>query len=175
MQKTDLVLVDDVLSGLDEKTKAKVLRQVFGPHGLLKEDGAALLLVTTDNRLLHLFDHVVFLTGLGTIDLQRPVKETEGDVIMHAQQQEQQENKQVPPPAGAGYGYEKIQEETEDPALSMPLLTSRKRGDWTLYSYYAAAAGWFNTLVYLVLVAILGVLYNFSSKFSFPVQLTVAS
>ncbi|KAF5580564.1 ABC transporter integral membrane type 1 [Fusarium subglutinans] len=163
MQKTDLVLVDDVLSGLDEQTKSKVLRQVFGPHGLLKEDGAALLLVTTDNRLLHLFDHVVFLTGLGTIDLQRPVKETEGDVIMHAQQREQRENKQVPPPAGAGYGHEKIQEETEDPALAMPLLTSRKRGDWTLYSYYAAAAGWFNTLVYLVLVAILGVLYNFST------------
>ncbi|KAK7591993.1 hypothetical protein V3481_006629 [Fusarium oxysporum f. sp. vasinfectum] len=162
MQKADLVLVDDIMSGLDQQTKAKVFRQVFGPHGLLKQDGSAFLLVTTDNGLLHLFDHVVSLTGLGTIDQQGPRKEREGEVITHAQQQDQHEHEQSLTPTGARNDHEKAQEEADEPLLTVPCQTSRRKGDWTLYGYYAAATGWFNTLVYFVLIAVLGVLYNFS-------------
>ncbi|KAK2669796.1 AAA ATPase domain [Fusarium oxysporum f. sp. vasinfectum] len=146
------------MSGLDQQTKAKVFRQVFGPHGLLKQDGSAFLLVTTDNGLLHLFDHVVSLTGLGTIDQQGPRKEREGEVITHAQQQDQHEHEQSLTPTGARNDHEKAQEEADEPLLTVPCQTSRRKGDWTLYGYYAAATGWFNTLVYFVLIAVLGVL-----------------
>jgi hypothetical protein len=43
MHKVSLILVDDVLSGLDKETKAKVFRKVFGPDGFLKQEGTSFL------------------------------------------------------------------------------------------------------------------------------------
>ncbi|OLN87143.1 Canalicular multispecific organic anion transporter 2-like protein 1 [Colletotrichum chlorophyti] len=50
-QPADLVIADDVLSGLDKETESVVFHRVFGPHGLLRHRGAAVLLCT--NSALH--------------------------------------------------------------------------------------------------------------------------
>jgi ABC-type lipoprotein export system ATPase subunit len=70
MQKVSLILSDDLLSGLDKETKAKVFRNAFGPDGFLKQEGTTFLLVLTEPHLLHLFDHVIFLSNTGTISQQ---------------------------------------------------------------------------------------------------------
>lgn len=166
MQKLDLVLVDDILSGLDEHTKARVFGRVFGPRGLLKQDGTAFLLVVTDNRLLPFFDHCVSLTAQGTIARQGPGSTLESEVVSQQHSEEKASHSKT--------ASSKVEEESDEDEsgerrgslLAAPSQTSRKSGDWALYSLYATAAGRVNTIVYLALIAALAVLYNFSCKLS---------
>jgi ATP-binding cassette subfamily C (CFTR/MRP) protein 1 len=167
MQKVSLILIDDLLSGLDKATKAKVFRNVFGPDGFLKQEGTSFLLVLTEAHLLHLFDHVVFLSNRGTISQQGPVKQSERDAAMKMEQQISKSDCQVSPTATVAYEEEreKVQEELEGPLPIATQPASWKSGDWSLYGYYAAAAGNINTLVYFIQVVALAVLYNFSCEF----------
>lgn len=44
--KRELLLFDDVFSGLDMETQARIMRDVFGPRGLLKAQGTTAIFVT---------------------------------------------------------------------------------------------------------------------------------
>ncbi|KAG0160666.1 hypothetical protein PDIDSM_8196 [Penicillium digitatum] len=63
---SDLLVLDDIFSGLDADTEEKVFQQVFGPDGLLKQRGSTVLLCTHSIRHLPAADHVIAL-GNGTI------------------------------------------------------------------------------------------------------------
>ncbi|KAJ5375709.1 ABC transporter integral membrane type 1 [Penicillium concentricum] len=63
---SDLLVLDDVFSGLDADTEEKVFQQVFGPDGLLKQRGSTVVLCTHSIRHLPAADHVIAL-GNGTI------------------------------------------------------------------------------------------------------------
>ncbi|CAJ0544905.1 Ff.00g084500.m01.CDS01 [Fusarium sp. VM40] len=165
MQKASLILVDDLLSGLDKKNKAKVFRNAFGPNGFLKQEGTTFLLVLTEAHFLHFFDHVIVLSDTGTISQQGLVKQPERDAAVQMEQQTSKSDCQVSPTAtGANEDErEQVQEEPEGPLPVAALPASWKAGDWSLYGYYVAATGKVNTSVYLIQVAALAVLYNFSS------------
>lgn len=45
-QPADLVIADDVLSGLDKETESIVFQRVFGPRGLLRRRGATVIMCT---------------------------------------------------------------------------------------------------------------------------------
>lgn len=166
MQKASLILVDDLLSGLDKKNKAKVFRNAFGPNGFLKQEGTTFLLVLTEAHFLHFFDHVIVLSDTGTISQQGLVKQPERDAAVQMEQQTSKSDCQVSPTAtGANEDErEQVQEEPEGPLPVAALPASWKAGDWSLYGYYVAATGKVNTSVYLIQVAALAVLYNFSCE-----------
>jgi ABC-type multidrug transport system fused ATPase/permease subunit len=67
--QSDLLVLDDVFSGLDADTEARVFRQVFGPGGLVRRRGATVVLCTHSVRHLPDADHVIVL-GNGTISEQ---------------------------------------------------------------------------------------------------------
>lgn len=50
-QPVDLLIADDVLSGLDKETESVVFERVFGPRGVLKRRGTTVLLCT--NSTMH--------------------------------------------------------------------------------------------------------------------------
>ncbi|KAL4936145.1 P-loop containing nucleoside triphosphate hydrolase protein [Aspergillus oleicola] len=56
---SDLLILDDVLSGLDADTEEQVFRQVFGPDGLLRKRGSTAVLCTHSLRHLPTADHVI--------------------------------------------------------------------------------------------------------------------
>lgn len=64
--QTDLLVLDDVFSGLDADTEEKVFRQVFGPNGLLRRRRSTVVLCTHSIRHLPEADHIVAL-GDGTV------------------------------------------------------------------------------------------------------------
>jgi ABC-type multidrug transport system fused ATPase/permease subunit len=64
--QADLLVLDDVFSGLDAKTEEHVFDQVFGQYGLLRKRRATVVLCTHSVRHLPSADHVIVI-GNGTI------------------------------------------------------------------------------------------------------------
>lgn len=68
--ETDFLLVDDILSGLDNSTGSDVFQSVFGPDGLIRRRGATAILCTHAVRYLPLADHIIALQADGTVSEQ---------------------------------------------------------------------------------------------------------
>ncbi|RMJ01454.1 hypothetical protein CDV36_015802 [Fusarium kuroshium] len=65
--ETDFLLIDDILSGLDNSTGNDVFQLVFGPNGLIRRRGATAILCTHTVRHLPLADHIIALQADGTV------------------------------------------------------------------------------------------------------------
>ena len=48
--RKDLVILDDVLSGLDAATEEEVFQAVLGPEGILRQQGATVVLATNAGK-----------------------------------------------------------------------------------------------------------------------------
>ncbi|EWY89729.1 hypothetical protein FOYG_10530 [Fusarium oxysporum NRRL 32931] len=68
--ETDFLLIDDILSGLDNSTGNDVFRRVFGPNGLMRRRNATAILCTHAIRYLPLADHIIVLEADGTVSEQ---------------------------------------------------------------------------------------------------------
>ncbi|KAM0563315.1 hypothetical protein ACHAPJ_001033 [Fusarium lateritium] len=59
--ESNLVILDDVFSGLDADTELQVFQRVFGPDGLLRQRRTAVVLCTHSVRFLPMADHIIAL------------------------------------------------------------------------------------------------------------------
>ncbi|KAH6867400.1 putative ABC multidrug transporter [Thelonectria olida] len=66
--QSDLLILDDIFSGLDADTEQQVFRQVFGPDGLLRRRRSTVVLCTHSVRYLPTADHVITLGDGGIIE-----------------------------------------------------------------------------------------------------------
>ncbi|KAM0467781.1 hypothetical protein ACHAP7_011585 [Fusarium lateritium] len=64
--QSDLLILDDVFSGLDADTEEQVFRRVFGTEGLLRERRTTVVLCTHSVRHLPAADHIIALAD-GTV------------------------------------------------------------------------------------------------------------
>ena len=64
--QADLLVLDDIFSGLDADTEEQVFRQVFGADGLLRQRGTTVVLCTHSVRHLPAADYIIAL-GEGTV------------------------------------------------------------------------------------------------------------
>lgn len=65
--ESDILLVDDILSGLDQKTKLLVLQQVFGPDGLLRKRGVTVLFTTNSALDAEIADQCIQISTSGKV------------------------------------------------------------------------------------------------------------
>lgn len=70
--RSPLLVLDDVFSGLDNSTAARVFNRTFGPAGLLRRRGATALVCTHSMRHIPLANHIIALGPQGTIVEQGP-------------------------------------------------------------------------------------------------------
>ncbi|KAF5020338.1 hypothetical protein F66182_7644 [Fusarium sp. NRRL 66182] len=68
--ETKFLLIDDILSGLDNSTGNDVFQRVFGSEGLVRRRGATAVLCTHAVRYLPLADHIIALEADGTLNEQ---------------------------------------------------------------------------------------------------------
>jgi ABC-type multidrug transport system fused ATPase/permease subunit len=59
--QSELLVLDDIFSGLDADTEEQVFRQVFGPDGLLRRRRSTVVLATHSVRHLPVADHIIAL------------------------------------------------------------------------------------------------------------------
>lgn len=63
----DILVLDDVFSGLDGSTQSRVCQSVLGPGGLLRKRGTTALVCTHATQFLSVADYIVTLSSDGTI------------------------------------------------------------------------------------------------------------
>lgn len=66
-QPASLLVLDDILSGLDNKTESEVFRRVFDSSGLIRRRGATAVLCTHSIRHLPSADHIIALGKDGAV------------------------------------------------------------------------------------------------------------
>jgi ABC-type multidrug transport system fused ATPase/permease subunit len=146
--QTDLLVLDDVFSGLDADTEEQVFRQVFGPDGLLKRRHSTVVLCTHSIRHLPVADHIIAL-GDGTVVEQGSFSElmtSQGYVhrlrSWDASGSETSSEKTMPKDGGRESKQPLLQETaTNTSSHGTHTNVARQVGDRTVYKHYFKSMG----------------------------------
>ncbi|KAF6809553.1 ABC multidrug transporter [Colletotrichum sojae] len=163
----DLMIFDDILSGLDNDTAGEVFRRVFGLEGIIRRRKATAVLCTHAIKYLPLADHIIALGSDGTLveegtfaDLMKDkkyvaslgVKATDSDA---KSQSADSTDKDKPASPGS--------KPKRPPAIAAELLDkSRQTGDLKVYVHY------FNSLSRTAVAVFLVGCVSYSTWNSFP-------
>lgn len=149
--QSPLLVLDDVFSGLDNSTAARVFDRTFGNAGLLRKRGATALVCTHSIRHLSLADQVVVLGPQGKIIEQGPYQS-----LTQATKGTETVGPEKPEPVTSVNETNKETHKTEmtrsnkEGAIANALDDrSRQLGDWKVYKHY------FNSMNKLHLVSML--------------------
>ncbi|KAI7788103.1 hypothetical protein LA080_013410 [Diaporthe eres] len=152
--RAKLVILDDVLAGLDSVTEELVFKRVFGRGGLLRGLGATVVLATHSVKHLPQADLILVLEQDGTLTQHGSFSELNatGRYVQDMKLRLGEDN----------YNHDgddaEIQEARESHPTNMPPTVaaadeSRKTGDWMIYKYYARALGPLGLVLFSSLVA----------------------
>ncbi|KAF7930422.1 uncharacterized protein EAE98_004822 [Botrytis deweyae] len=138
--RKDLLLIDDVFSGLDYKTNKAVFRKNFGQEGLCKVHTITVVLATHAIEHLQSADNLIVLSNNGKIAEQgnfRKLQENDDsyvkDLIFHESPDEKSDEISVTETANKTPTRPKSAE-TND--------FNRQDGDASVYFYFAESVGW---------------------------------
>ncbi|KAH0376384.1 putative ABC multidrug transporter, partial [Aureobasidium melanogenum] len=165
---TDLLVLDDVFSGLDADTEEKVFSRVFGPEGILRQRGTTVVLCTHSVNHLPLADYIIALGG-NTI-----VEQGSFDELMSSQGYVQQLRLWKPSPSKTSAETIQPKHTRQAPKVSTMYeatsrassltpenRTARQNGDATVYKHYLEAMGWVLASLGIFLAALWGFFTNF--------------
>lgn len=150
----DILMFDDVLSGLDVNTEEHLFRHIFAPGGLARESGAAIVLCTHNLRHVSAADRVITLASDGSVNEkeQTAINESELSSLLRTVTSVsiQGDSSQVVPV-------------DELPVLPMSSADdqARKLGDSTVYKYYFSAVGTGALILFIGSGVVFGFLANF--------------
>lgn len=147
--RTDLLILDDVFSGLDADTEDQVCRRVFGSDGLLRQRKATVVLCTHSISHLPAADHVIAL-GDGCIVEQGNFKSlmARGGYVHHLRCWESADDKSSTGDSrseGNTHGRKDSTARKIEPLPLTSLRTAdalRQGGDKSVYKHYLKSMGW---------------------------------
>ncbi|OAA35078.1 ABC multidrug transporter [Metarhizium rileyi] len=140
-----VMILDDVLTGLDRTTERHMIDKVFSKDGLLRRMNATVIMTSNSAHHLDLGDQVIVLDENGQLISQGlaetatiPVPAIQADGVGHTQQ---------PSPQDEGEDAEAWQE--IDMLINPTTEENRHAGDMRIYGYYANMAGRWTIGLYL--------------------------
>lgn len=152
--RAKLVILDDVLSGLDSLTEELVFRRVFGRDGILRRLGATVVLATHSVKHLPQADLILVLEQDGTLAQQGSFAELNA-TGRYVQDMKLRLGEETPSHEDEGAETQETSEsrQTHVPPTVAAADESRKTGDWMIYKYYARALGPLGLVLFVALVA----------------------
>ena len=154
--RKNIVLLDDVVSGLDHHTQTHIFRQLLAHGGLFDEFGATIILCTPLVRHLSFADYIIVLEN-GTVSKHGYSRDIGPDVGVARFQTEQQAKRH--------------QQFSETSATTMPPITTglavpkedkaRQLRDSQAYKYYLTRVGTTSLVLFFISGLIFAFLYNF--------------
>lgn len=160
--RKELIIIDDVFSGLDASTEDHICTCLFGKTGLFRKLGITVLIATHAVQRLSFADYVVALDSAGRVVEQGPfqhLRSTGGYVQSLASKLKEQgvseaieQAAQIPP---SSKHPTLISDDEEHDIISGEL--SRQSGDLAVYKYYFASTGWVNTSIFFCGILVFGV------------------
>ncbi|KAH6718942.1 putative ATP-binding cassette transporter [Leptodontidium sp. MPI-SDFR-AT-0119] len=157
--RKELIIIDDVFSGLDASTEDHICASLLGKDGLFRSMGITVLLATHAVQRLSFADHIVALDSTGRVVEQgsfQHLRNTGGYVQSLASKLKGEGTAKA---SGRGNGGPlKLTLTSEDEELEIAELEiNRQSGDLTVYKYYFRATGWFNTAAFFASIITFGV------------------
>lgn len=136
--RSQLLVLDDVFSGLDNNTVARVFDRTFGHTGLLRRRGATALVCTHSMRHLSLADHIIVLGPQGTIVEQGPYQSLKqaSKVGGLVESEWSEADSSVADMGGLTRGPEMSHAKNDDTFTDALDDRSRQLGDWKVYKHY---------------------------------------
>jgi ABC-type multidrug transport system fused ATPase/permease subunit len=164
----DLLVLDDVFSGLDADTEDQVFRRVFGSNGLLRRRQATVVLCTHSISHLPAADHIIAL-GEGSIVEQGDFNQliASGGYVHRLRSWESLDDKsssekfssQVTTHASEDPTTRKI--ESLSPTSIHTIDAMRQGGDKSVYKHYLKSMGWVLAGLAIFFAALWGFFTNF--------------
>ncbi|KAI0503440.1 putative ABC multidrug transporter [Xylaria bambusicola] len=165
--QTDLLILDDVFSGLDADTEDQVFDRVFGKIGLLRERGTSTVLCTHSIRHLPHSDHIIALDpngriaeqgSFGNLSIDGGYIHSLGIKATHGADESSADTKleinMVNPPTV---------QPTVEPTAPETHDTTRQTGDLAVYRVYFKSMGLSLTICFFFLGITHGAFLNFST------------
>jgi ATP-binding cassette subfamily C (CFTR/MRP) protein 1 len=160
--KKELVILDDVFSGLDAETEEQVFNRLLGKQGLFQQMKITVLLVTHAVHRLPYSNHVIALDAMGRIAEQgsfNKLKDSGGYVQGLATKLKGEDDSSSEEDAADGLppiklvptfpaDHEEFNAKTEE--------LNRQTGDFQVYKYYFASIGWKDTTIFVFFVVLYG-------------------
>ncbi|KAJ5950082.1 hypothetical protein N7454_001666 [Penicillium verhagenii] len=136
-----VLILDDVLTGLDRETEKLVLDAVFGARGIVKELGQTVILATNSIHHIAYSDSVISLNRQGQIVQQISSKDFMANkdytATMFDERTEQANTNRAPDVVFDDEQLQELKLQGEDTDSF-----SRGTGDWTVYLYYFEVMGY---------------------------------
>jgi ABC-type multidrug transport system fused ATPase/permease subunit len=172
--QSDLLILDDVFSGLDANTEEKVFRQVFGPDGLLRKRGSTVILCTHSVRHLHAADHIIALVD-GTITEQGSFEQLmshDGYVQSLGLKDSVEASFEITKPQRSAPQSERQVLDRTTTTDTTPFMgnedLSRQLGDKTVYKHYIKSMGALPAASCMFFAALWGFFTNFATICELP-------
>ncbi|MCJ1399110.1 hypothetical protein MMC11_002312 [Xylographa trunciseda] len=158
--KKELVIFDDVFSGLDTETEEQIFRRLLGRHGLLRQLGVSVLVVTHAVHRLSYADHIIAMDETGRFAEQGSLQQlrvAEGYVQSLATKHKEEDRTKVDDEipintnttmVGSGI-VEKVDAELAD--------LNRQTGEFAVYKYYFSSIGWPSSFLFFGTMATYGI------------------
>ncbi|KAG6028095.1 hypothetical protein E4U19_001674 [Claviceps sp. Clav32 group G5] len=159
--RKSLIVLDDVLTGLDRATEASVLETVFGCGGIIKTIQSTVVLATNTAGHLRFADHIIVLNQDGVVAEQGTFDEVSksGGYLQHLANIPTSTTSRHEAPELSGDVYRELGLENE----AEEQVSGRQTSDLQIYSYYIRVAGKLNFCVYVLICAAYTFGLNFPS------------
>uniref|UniRef100_A0A8H7N605 ABC transporter n=1 Tax=Bionectria ochroleuca TaxID=29856 RepID=A0A8H7N605_BIOOC len=144
--RKQLLVLDDILGGLDPKTEQSLVNNVFGNEGFLRKHSMTALLATHSIRHVRRADHVIIMAQGGLLlSKARPVRSIPSNIL-------QMKIFLAP-------NVSEVQHESQGEPVNQDMESdlSRRTGDFRLYLYYFKAIGWATSSIALGSVILMAV------------------
>ncbi|EME39111.1 hypothetical protein DOTSEDRAFT_28299 [Dothistroma septosporum NZE10] len=157
--RKELLIADDVLSGLDANTALQIFSRVFGPRGICKANGTTVILATHTAHFLAEVDHIIAL-GDGVVVEQGTLQELNAkrgyvhDIAVGTRRLSSSDEDDITPD-------ERSRPTSLDKVDIVGQDLSRRIGDPAVYAYYLKSIGW--KIGILLALTIVG--FGFGTKF----------
>ncbi|EGZ74846.1 P-loop containing nucleoside triphosphate hydrolase protein [Neurospora tetrasperma FGSC 2509] len=144
-----VIILDDVMSGLDPATAKDITTRLFSRQGHLRKAGVSVVLATHNKRLLPYMDEIIVLEGGKFADIGsyseiqsrgdlKLMAMTDDDVIESGEEQ-QSATDEVSRDSKSPATTQKPSDTTTRQATKPNF--ERRQGSWSVYAYYARSAG----------------------------------
>lgn len=160
--KPDILMLDDVFSGLDNDTEDRIFRNIFGRSGLARRQNMTVVMVTHAAHKLPYADLIVSLNSDGRIaeqgtynSLSRSGGYVESLNIRPRQERhdiDQTDSAEDVNTINSGRNVGVSSSQASDDAAKRDLL--RRTGDWSTYKYWFKSAGYISSLLSFIEAAI---------------------
>ncbi|KAH8701001.1 putative multidrug resistance-associated protein [Talaromyces proteolyticus] len=156
--RKQVLMLDDVFSGLDADTEERIFTRLLSPQGLLRKTGITVLLVTHAIHRLAYADRIIAMEK-GSIAAQGTLAQIEaaGNAVSllkastRAMNQVSESDRQQPQETNG------IIPEIREDATTTDNGLSRQHGDLSLYAYYLGSVHWSSALVWASCFVLQGV------------------